>query len=258
MNAEAPARLVFLHLQKTGGTSLHARLTAAFPPEAVCPERFDRLHEWDGAALQRFALYSGHFNADSIAYIAEPKQVVTVLRAPRERLASLYLFWTRHGAAWAAAHPGTAAAVAREHPDFASFLASPRRELREGTDNELACRLAGWAGPGPEPGQYLYRGEPIAPAALLAKAEDNLRRIAFVGVTDALDELHQRVAAAWNLPDAATPLPRLNHRDELRTHLQPPRALAIDATAEAWLERLTWMDARLHALARELAGLGSR
>lgn len=246
-------KLVFLHLQKTGGTSLHAGLAAGFAPGAVCPERFDRLHEWPGAELQRYAYYAGHYNFDALDYIAGPKQVLTVLREPRERIISLYLFWTRHSAAWAARNPGSAPALARACADFTAFLASPEPVLRAAIDNEMTCRLAGWAGIGATPGEYLYRGEAIAPAALLARAEANLRRVAFVGTSEALDALHARIAAARGLPRDPAPLPWLNTRDEAGDALDPPRELEITAAGAALLERLTWMDARLHALARELA-----
>ncbi len=248
--SEAP-RLVLLHLQKTGGTTLHRQFAAGFPAAAICPERFDRLHKF-GPGLGEFAYYSGHFNFDALDYIPGPKRVVTVLREPRERLVSLYMFWTRHSDAWVAANPGAAPALARQCPDFTSFLTSAERLLRDGTQNEMARRLAGWCDVG-APGEYTYRGEPMAPEAVLARAEANLRRIDFVGVTEVLDGLYARVAVAHGLPAAAA-LPRVNTRDDRRPEFMPAREAVLTAEAEVALERLTWMDQRLYALAREMAG----
>lgn len=53
------AKLVFFHLPKTGGTTLHDLLVTNFKPEDVCPARqapdMARLREED---LERFSLFS--------------------------------------------------------------------------------------------------------------------------------------------------------------------------------------------------------
>ena len=39
-------RLVFLHIEKCGGTTLHALLAAHFDADRICPERHDGLGDW--------------------------------------------------------------------------------------------------------------------------------------------------------------------------------------------------------------------
>lgn len=249
MTAAETPRLVLLHLQKTGGTSLHALLARGFPPAAICPVRYNELDRVPPAELARYRYFSGHYDHDALAAIPGPKRVVTILREPRARLASLYLFWSRHSAEWVSRHPDHPPALARQCADFTAFLAHPA--LLPATDNDIARRLAGdctLAGPG----QYLWRGRPIAPEALLALAEANLRRIDFVGVMEGLAALYARVAAAQGLPPVAA-MPRLNTRDDITRELEPAPPLAITTEAEALLRPLTWMDQRLYRLARELA-----
>ena len=67
MSEVTTSRLVFMHIPKTGGTSLHEVLVAQFKPGEICPERFNHLREWASSDLAKFRLFSGHFDFDSIS-----------------------------------------------------------------------------------------------------------------------------------------------------------------------------------------------
>jgi hypothetical protein len=89
-------KLVFLHLPKTGGTTLHNLLLPHFPQEAVCPERFNGLRYFTAVELARYRLFSGHFDLPSARLIPGRKRIITMLREPVARLVSLYHFLRAH------------------------------------------------------------------------------------------------------------------------------------------------------------------
>lgn len=96
LDLERP-RLVFLHIPKCGGTTLHAALAQHFNPEQTCPERFNGLRARRLEELAAFSFFSGHFDLESCqALFGRDVRIVTLLREPRARLISLYYFLTIH------------------------------------------------------------------------------------------------------------------------------------------------------------------
>jgi len=89
--------LVFLHIQKTAGTSVQNMLREAFAPEKIYREYVDTLHLHSPAELSAYSVFAGHFNYDSLAFIPRRKiSAITFVREPRKRLTSLYNFWRAH------------------------------------------------------------------------------------------------------------------------------------------------------------------
>lgn len=89
--------VVFLHVAKSAGTTLHELLQPHFQPERTCPERFNVLHGYTPGALSRYDFYSGHYDLFSLRYVPRKRvRVVTLFREPRERLKSLYYFYRLH------------------------------------------------------------------------------------------------------------------------------------------------------------------
>jgi hypothetical protein len=86
-------RIVFQHIPKCAGTAVHeALVTALGDPALVCPERHNGLRNWAPVELMRYRLFSGHYDAESTDTLPGPTRVFTVLRAPEERLMSLYRY----------------------------------------------------------------------------------------------------------------------------------------------------------------------
>lgn len=85
--------LVFLHIPKTAGQTIHEALAGIVPPEAISPVR---LHSQvpPGAAQMPpgYSLYSGHLDWTGLETLPEGRFAFTVLRDPFERLASYYLY----------------------------------------------------------------------------------------------------------------------------------------------------------------------
>lgn len=108
LDLERP-RLVFLHIPKCGGTTLHSILARHFAPDDICPERFNGLRARRIEELAGFSFFSGHHDLESCrALFGQQNRIVTLLREPRARLISLYYFLTIHRPE---AEPATASMV---------------------------------------------------------------------------------------------------------------------------------------------------
>jgi len=89
--------LVFLHIQKTAGTSVQHHLGACFKHDEFYREHSDSLHLYSPAELNMFNAFAGHFNYDSLRYIPRKElSIITFVRNPKDRLVSLYHFWRAH------------------------------------------------------------------------------------------------------------------------------------------------------------------
>src|SRR5581483_4073633 len=89
--------LVFLHVEKTGGTALRNAIARAFDRDSIYQEHADTLHKRTPAELSQYSIFGGHFNHDSLAFIPRRKlTLVSFVREPAKRLVSLYHFWRAH------------------------------------------------------------------------------------------------------------------------------------------------------------------
>jgi hypothetical protein len=88
---------VFIHAQKTGGTSLQNMLADTFGDQNVYREHADTLYLRSPAELAQYTVFAGHFELASVAYIPRrTRRLFTFLRDPRQRLLSLYRFLRAH------------------------------------------------------------------------------------------------------------------------------------------------------------------
>lgn len=96
--------IVFLHIPKTAGQTIHSELARVVGATAVSPVR---VHTQAGPGAGQFPpgyrLYSGHIDWDGLETLPEPRFVFTVLRDPLERIASFYFYLRREAAALSAA-----------------------------------------------------------------------------------------------------------------------------------------------------------
>lgn len=85
--------VVFLHVPKTAGQTIHNALVSAVGgPEHVSPIR---THTQAGQGPQMpvgYSLYSGHIDWLELEALPQDRFVFSVLRDPRERIASFYLY----------------------------------------------------------------------------------------------------------------------------------------------------------------------
>ncbi|MDB9716279.1 sulfotransferase family protein, partial [Amylibacter sp.] len=85
--------IVFLHIPKTAGQTIHSELSRELGEQNISPVR---VHTQVDTCCDQFPLgyhaYSGHLDWDCLNVIPKEKFVFTVFRDPLERLASFYLY----------------------------------------------------------------------------------------------------------------------------------------------------------------------
>lgn len=88
--------LFFLHIPKTGGSTLNTFLYDFFHPLQICPA-LDSLEQFTKEQLLQYKFYSPHslYN-DFLNLPHERKNIITLFRNPIERITSLYYFWRSH------------------------------------------------------------------------------------------------------------------------------------------------------------------
>ena len=85
--------IVFLHLPKTAGQTIHNALARSVGAAAASPIRLHtQASTGQGQFPPGYALYSGHLDWDGIEVLPRSRFTFTVLRDPRERIASFYFY----------------------------------------------------------------------------------------------------------------------------------------------------------------------
>jgi hypothetical protein len=214
----------FLHIPKSAGSSIHAALEAALPLGSLAPQRVDSslFCDFDDfellrpearsqvaacprevQALARYRAVSGHFSLTTLLRIADASSICTVLREPRARLLSLYMYWRTPGTSdfWA---PYPAADHAQR--PLWEFLSEPL--LAPAIDNQI-CRMLLYGDP------RLPESEFAAPSDIEAIAADAIKRLdalGFVGVLELGDSVWQGLARLFDVKLSPT---RLNVTEDL-------------------------------------------
>ena len=89
---ENPSRLFFLHIPKTGGTTIDTMLREHFAPVIVCPSKFYCAIYMPPAIVDKYWYFSAHAPYDLIFNIPKPCQMISVFRNPITRSISEYYF----------------------------------------------------------------------------------------------------------------------------------------------------------------------
>jgi hypothetical protein len=242
-------RLVFLHVPKTGGTTLHHHFSAHFTPEETCPERSSVLDRYSEDELGQWRYFSGHFNADEIKRIPKPVFVVTVLRDPIERLLSHYYFWRRHSSDYIAKHELYPLLVLKRGT-LSDFLRSQDPTLVSSSRNPITLQMAGAVLGQPEGNQLLKAGEPVgwlSDAQLLQQALSNLLSFNLVGDISQLKNIYSTVAQTFGMIPLDD-LPSMNTKYEVRDEMEPWVEEPITPEIQGLLEKSTSLDRVLYEL----------
>lgn len=251
---EEPA-LVFLHIQKTAGTSLQNMLADAFQNKKIFQEHSDSLHLRSPAELSQFDMFFGHFNHDSLEYIPRRNlNTVTFVRDPSSRLISLYKFWKAHEPEHASFHDGMRLANNLCADDFFSTVV---RDPHPETWNNMTWVIMGarkWS-------YWLDRSQrttanPQLFAEMLEEFDEEVRaqlgRFLFVGVQE---NFVDSVKLLQNLLSGPELIPRYDHSlnnllsttSNFKSSL--PEVEISPSTKEAMVE-LTGLDSIIYAHAR--------
>jgi hypothetical protein len=91
--SEKDINVVFLHIPKTAGQSIHTALINAFSEDAVCPARVnDQLRRLSINELNKYKVFSGHLDWSLLDCIKGDNYVFTILREPMDRILSFYFY----------------------------------------------------------------------------------------------------------------------------------------------------------------------
>jgi hypothetical protein len=221
---------VFLHIPKTGGTSLVSCLRQnALGRWRVRLNGPSDLHLLDAITPRRWrdvGLIEGHVSWDVLEQIPPPRHVVTMLRDPIERVLSFYSYVR-----------GKEDHHLRE---FHAGIVPPLREFltlesSSEADNWMVRQIAGGDGPGAPVGGVTE--------AMFARAIEHLDSCVAIGVMERFDRSLAAIGAALGWKRWSSP--RLNVTpDRVR------RDTLDDATMDLLRER-TELDRRLYAHAME-------
>ncbi len=259
----------FLHIPKSAGESIHSALYATLPPGSLAPRRLDssvfcgfddfaRLRPDarrliaanldEVQALREYRAVSGHFSLPTLLRISDAPSIATVLREPRSRLLSLFMYWRIPGISDLLA-PYRASEYA--HRPLSEFLSTSL--LAPAIDNQV-CRM------------LLHGDRRLPPSAFAVQADidsiardaiERLDTLGFVGVLELGDDIWHGLGRMFGIK--LEPL-RLNMTEEVS--VIPVRLGDELLTAEALdlLEQRNAADLLVydHALARAGANTHER
>ena len=86
-------KIVFLHIPKTGGQSVHHFFETSFKKTEIFPGRInEQLAHYSIDEMNNYKIFSGHFDWDIMGNLQGPKYTFTILRDPKERIFSFYFY----------------------------------------------------------------------------------------------------------------------------------------------------------------------
>jgi len=89
--------IIFLHIPKTAGQSVHTFLRASFRDGEICPARQNiHLAGLSIIQLRQYQLFSGHLDWAQLDCVHPDPFVFTVMREPIDRILSFYFFLRRN------------------------------------------------------------------------------------------------------------------------------------------------------------------
>jgi hypothetical protein len=188
--------IVFIHLQKTGGTSLRSMLGKHFSDDRKCPVFEDKLHLLSIAELAQYDLFSGHFDISAIRFIPRDDiKTVALFREPRARLISFYRFLRSHPLGdefagdqfMALAHELTAE----------EFFENPQLRLLSTVNNHYLLALG-------RSFAWFHQNKSSLSREALSHALENaklqIRALTALGITERFDHSIQLIWKSLNLP----------------------------------------------------------
>ncbi len=240
----ADAPLFFLHIPRTGGTSLIEYLDHKMAGTRICPahEMFEFEQLERRGELRGFDFYRGHFGINLPDMVATSTSLITLLRSPIPRIFSIWRHLRNARPPFAADVSGLTRVAHRNHEaacnlgfrDFCELIAEEQRSIF----NQMTVWLGsgrGW--------RIAAADEPKLDQSLLDRAKCTLDRFSFIGFTETFDdsiELLQR-QFGWEVEPLA------------HQNAAPPWVFPKDNQFLEWLLRAAEFDVELYNYARERA-----
>ena len=185
--AGKPVPALFLHIRKTGGTSIVRQAMDHYGYENVCGHG-DYMGR-SPKSLTDLPFVAGHFGFDYARTLMPGRFSFTFLRDPIERILSLYSFCR-----------------IQDPEEFPIYRAAAEHDLEgflRAADDDDLVRAYVWnsqvwclaAGPG-----YVETLETVAqPEAMFARALENIEQLSFVGLTETFDVDARQIMQALNM-----------------------------------------------------------
>jgi hypothetical protein len=132
-------KVIFLHIPKTAGQSVHQFLIDSFGVENVCPARTnEQIDDYPIEALNKYQIISGHIDWSVIEKLDGEKYIFSILRDPKDRILSFYHYLrgrARKMSAIELKQPNRAGMNAALHMTPDEYFCGGDREIRTFIDN---------------------------------------------------------------------------------------------------------------------------
>jgi GT2 family glycosyltransferase len=179
---------IFLHIQKTAGTSIADTVRRYYANSMASHGDFmNRSAE----SMQHYRFVSGHFGFEFARALVETRYSFTFLRDPVERVLSLYYFARNRNPQQFLIYR-----MAQEL-DLHSFLLAGRASgvIRDHIYNHQTWQLSwGWGAP------HTYTLDNLSDEQMLALAKANIEKFSYVGFAETFDDDCRRVLADLGIP----------------------------------------------------------
>jgi Sulfotransferase family len=239
--------LVFIHLEKTGGTSLRNMLEGQFPLDRRCPVRDNKLHLLSVAELGRYDFFAGHFDRSSLRFIPRDKiKTVALFREPRARLISFYRFLKSHPVGDEFAND-TLIRVANESTVEEFFECDETRSFPAVYNHYLIAMGASFAWFDQHRGS-LSRDDFCT---ALEEAKRQIRALTALGITERFDQSVEFIGKVFNLslPPSIASLHVTDTLPELDARFRRVDHVTMTPRLDAALRELTEYDEELYRFA---------
>lgn len=246
-------RVVFLHIPKTGGTTLDQLLRSHYTTDETCPERLGNIGLWPPERLSNFKFFSMHDTFDNLQCIPSPKKILTIFREPIDRSISVYTYWRSYDNDYVERQNIHLPRLAKAN-DFKSFLKCPTPKLYHIVDNVMTRFLTDHTFN--SEGKVWRSDTEILDAALV-----NLEKIDVFGLNEYFDESVDLIFRTLDLsaPDSVSVSnkTRDNHLSN-SAQFHPVEEVEIDDETEELLVNLNRLDTVIYKEAKNrfLARIG--
>lgn len=236
----------FLHIHKTGGTSVTEFLRTQISDENIFPGTFD--HQLLRAPVRdtKFGLYTGHLSIGRVPDEGGETRLITMLRNPRQRLLSAFGHWRAQAEEYRhAVPPKTGFLSLFLEMSLEEFLCAETPMLKRLTGNVQARLLAGGQYGTAKSTRAQVFGPDLSDDETVEAATRTLKTCFYFGFTEALDASILRLAELGQWPRPA---------ETFRSKVTPSwaRPTSVPAIAEEKLRQATRLDDRIYQVARTI------
>ena len=241
--------LVQIHIERTGGASVHRALEAQFEPGGATAERMTN-YEALGIAHEnpKVVFFSGHFDYETAVSLPRGrKRIVTVLREPRSRLISFYRFQRSHALAEGEVTDNLMYLAQKLDP--VTYFRHPTVRSAPRINN---CYLGCFAGTLANPLAHLREGAQETNERL-QRALRRVRRLDGVGIMERMGDSIKTIFADLGFR-APSEVPNMNRTDDntkIRPEFSAVAPIELNAELEEAMRDLVTYDDVIYAAARD-------